>query len=108
VPLESDNVDLSLEWYFSDQGYVSAGFWEKRVDNFIGTTVLQQNVFGITDPTSGPDAQSALAFLQSAACQTQVAAAGEDVNAACSANDTALFTALAMLRNAGRPAGSRL
>ena len=105
VPLESDNLDFSVEWYFSDQGYVSAGFWEKRVDNFIGTTVLQQSLFGITDPTSGPDAQSALAFLQSAACQTQVTAAGEDVNAACSANDTALFTALAMLRNAAATGG---
>ena len=105
VPLESDNLDFSVEWYFSDQGYVSAGFWEKRVDNFIGTTVLQQSLFDITDPTSGPDAQSALAFLQSAACQTQVTAAGEDVNAACSANDTALFTALAMLRNAAATGG---
>ncbi len=105
VPLDSDNLDFSVEWYFSDQGYVSAGFWEKRVDNFIGTTVLQQSLFDITDPTSGPDAQSALAFLQSTACQTQVTAAGEDVNAACSANDTALFTALAMLRNDGATGG---
>jgi TonB-dependent receptor len=99
VPLESDNLDFSVEWYFSDHGYVSAGFWEKRVDNFIGTTVLQQSLFGITDPTSGPDAQSALAFLQSPTCVAQVTAAGGDVNAACSANDTALFTALAMLRH---------
>lgn len=105
VPLESDNLDFSVEWYFSDQGFVSAGFWEKRVNNFIGTTVLQQSLFDITDPTSGPDAQSALAFLQSAACQAQVGAAGEDVSAACSANDTALFTALAMLRNAGATGG---
>jgi TonB-dependent receptor len=105
VPLESDNLDFSVEYYFSDQGYVSAGFWEKRVDNFIGTTVLQQDLFNITDPTSGPDAQSALAFLQSASCRTQVTAAGGDVNAACSANDTALFTALAMLRNSGATGG---
>ena len=105
VPLESDNLDFSVEYYFSDQGYVSAGFWEKRVDNFIGTTVLQQSLFDITDPTSGPDAQSALAFLQSAACKTQVTAAGEDVNAACSANDTALFTALAMLRHGPETGG---
>jgi TonB-dependent receptor len=104
-PLESDNLDLSVEWYFSDQGYVSAGYWAKRVDNFIGTTVLQQSLFDITDPTSGPDAQSALAFLQSATCRSQVTAAGEDVNAACSANDTALFTALAMLRNEPQTGG---
>ena len=99
VPLESDNLDFSVEYYFSDQGYVSAGFWEKRVDNFIGTTVIQQNLFGITDPTSGPDAQSALAFLESAQCVTQVTAAGQDVNAGCSGNDTSLFTALSMLRH---------
>jgi TonB-dependent receptor len=99
VPLESDNLDLSLEWYFADNGYVSAGFWEKRVDNFIGTAVVQENLYGIRDQTSGPDAQEALAFLQSEDCITQATAAGADVAAACSANDTALFTALAMLRN---------
>jgi len=36
---------------------------------------------------------------------TQVTAAGEDVNAACSANDTSLFTALAMLRHEGETGG---
>ena len=101
VPLESDNLDLSLEWYFSDKGYVSAGFWEKRVDNFIGTAVVEEPLYGILDPTSGPDAQAALNFLLSGACVTQATAAGADVAAACSANDTALFTATAMLRNPG-------
>ncbi len=105
VPLESDNLDFSAEWYFSDRGYVSAGFFQKRVDNFIGTTVVQQNLFDITDPTSGPDAQQALAFLQGSDCVAQVTAAGADVNAACSANDTALFTALAMLRNSQETGG---
>jgi TonB-dependent receptor len=100
VPLESDNLDLSLEWYFSDSGYISAGWWEKRVDNFIGTSVAREDLYGIRDATSGPDAQAALAFLTSAQCATQVGAAGNDVAAACSANDTALFTAVAMLRNA--------
>jgi len=99
VPIESDNLDLSLEWYFSDSGYVSVGFWEKRVDNFIGTTSVNETLYGIRDQTSGPDAQAALAFLEGAQCRTQVGAAGNDLNAACSANDTALFTAMAMLRN---------
>lgn len=104
LPLESDNLDLSVEWYFSDSGYVSAGFWEKRVDNFIGTSVVQENLYGIRDQTSGPDAQAALAFLQSTTCRDQANAAIAggaviDVDAACSANDTALFSALAMLRN---------
>ena len=101
LPLESDNLDLSLEWYFSESGYVSAGFWEKRVDNFIGTAVVEEGLYGIRDQTSGPDAEEALAFLESDACVSQATAAGADVAAACSANDTALFTALAMLRNPG-------
>jgi TonB-dependent receptor len=105
VPLESDNLDLSLEWYFSDSGYVSVGLWEKRVKNFIGTAVVQENLYGLRDPTSGPDARAALDFLRSDACQQQVSAAGNDVDTHCAANDTALFTALAMLRNAGETGG---
>jgi len=99
-PLESDNLDLALEWYFADASYVSLTYWNKSVANFIGNTVVQEPLYGLTDPTSGPDAQTALAFLTSAACVTQVGAANA---AACSANDTSLFTALALLRN--DPAG---
>jgi TonB-dependent receptor len=99
-PLESDNLDLALEWYFADASYVSVTYWNKSVDNFIGNTVAQESLYGLTDPTSGPDAQTALAFLQSQACLDQVGAANA---AACSANDTSLFTAVALLRN--DPAG---
>jgi TonB-dependent receptor len=104
-PLESDNLDLALEWYFADASYVSVTYWNKAVDNFIGNTVVRESLYGLTDPTSGPNAQAALDFLQSQACVTQVSGAGNDVDAACSANDTALFTALAMLRNAGATGG---
>jgi TonB-dependent receptor len=65
IPLESTNIDLSMEWYFSDTGYVSAGYWRKKVDNFIGNSIIPQTLFGLTDPTAGPDAQAGLAFLQS-------------------------------------------
>ena len=96
LPLESQNLDLALEWYFADASYVSVTFWDKKVSNFVGNTVAQENLYGLRDPTSGPDAQAALNFLTSAACTAQVAAADA---AACSANDTSLFTALALLRN---------
>jgi TonB-dependent receptor len=99
-PLESDNLDLALEWYFADASYVSVTYWNKRVNNFVGNTVVQESLYGLTDPTSGPDAQAALAFLESQACIDQVGAANA---AACSGNDTSLFTALALLRN--DPAG---
>ncbi len=104
-PLESNNLDLAVEWYFADASYVSLTFWDKRVSNFIGNTVSRQTLYDLRDPTSGPDAQAALAFLQSGACAAQVGAAGNDVAAACSANDTSLFSALALLRNAAATGG---
>ncbi|PAM63295.1 hypothetical protein CEJ63_20035, partial [Acinetobacter baumannii] len=86
-PLESDNLDLALEWYFADASYLSLTYWNKSVDNFVGNTIVQESLYGLRDPTSGPDAQAALAFLNSGACVTQVGAANA---AACSANDTSL------------------
>jgi TonB-dependent receptor len=86
LPLESDNFDVSMEYYFSDTGYVSAGYFLKNVENFIGNTVVPQPLYGIGNQTGGPRAQQALAYLQANGFQT---------------NDSALFTAVAMLDNPG-------
>src|SRR5690606_34395733 len=83
VPLESDNLDLTLEWYFSDTGYVSAGFWEKRVSNFIGNSVVDGPLFGLRDPSGGPDAQFVRRWLSDNGYAT---------------DDTNMFTALTMYR----------
>lgn len=104
-PLESDNLDLGAEWYFAPSSFVGVTYWNKRVKNFIGNSVVQQNLYGITDPTSGPDAQAALAFLNSGACTAQVTAAGNDPTEGCAGNYTTLFTALAMARNAAATGG---
>lgn len=64
IPLESDNTDLSLEWYYGDTSYASVGFFEKRVQNFIGTEQNIENVYDLQDQTVGPRAQAALAELQ--------------------------------------------
>ena len=85
IPMESENIDLSLEWYFSDSGYLSVGYFDKKVDNFVGNSIVQQSLYGLTDPTAGPDAQAALAFLQA---NNQVI------------NDTTLFAATALERYA--------
>ena len=53
LPLESDNFDVSLEWYYGDTSYVSIGYFDKRVKNFIGNGVVQRNLFGLRDPASG-------------------------------------------------------
>ena len=52
-PLVSDNFDVSLEWYFGRSSYVSAGFFAKKVKNFVGTGQVVQNLFGLRDPSSG-------------------------------------------------------
>ena len=35
LPMESENIDVSFEWYYDDASYASIGFWSKDVDNFI-------------------------------------------------------------------------
>ncbi|RYZ19611.1 MAG: TonB-dependent receptor, partial [Sphingobacteriales bacterium] len=63
-PLESSNFDVSVEWYFDDASYLSAGVFEKRVTNFLGTEVTDRT-FEVRDQTGGPRAQAARAALQS-------------------------------------------
>lgn len=53
LPLESENFDFSVEWYYDDASYVSVGFFDKTVQNFLGTGVFNQPLFGLRDPTSG-------------------------------------------------------
>ena len=53
LPLESSNVDLSLEWYYGKDSYVSLGFYNKDVNNFVGTGRIQANPFQLRDPSSG-------------------------------------------------------
>lgn len=52
-PLISDNFDVSLEWYFGRSSFISAGFFAKKVKNFVGTGQVEQNLFGLRDPSSG-------------------------------------------------------
>ena len=41
LPMESSNIDLSLEWYYDEGSYVSAGFWSKDVDTFIVNSTFE-------------------------------------------------------------------
>ena len=40
LPLESQNFDLSFEWYYGEGSYAAAGYFRKDVTNFIGTQFL--------------------------------------------------------------------
>ena len=52
-PLESNNVDISLEWYYGEQSLLSIGYYRKDVQNFVGTEIVDQPLFGLRDATSG-------------------------------------------------------
>jgi TonB-dependent receptor len=52
-PLLSDNFDVSLEWYYGRSSFISAGFFAKKVKNFVGTGQIEQSLFGLRDPSSG-------------------------------------------------------
>jgi TonB-dependent receptor len=60
IPIESDNYDLSAEYYFEDSSYVSFGYFEKHVSNFIGSEPTESTLFGLRDPSNGPRAQKAV------------------------------------------------
>lgn len=91
VPLESDNLDLSLEWYFAESSYASVGFFEKRVSNFIGNEVSVENLFDIRDQTAGPRALAAVAELEARGFST---------------DDTNLFVMMAMMENSAATGGA--
>ena len=52
-PLVSENFDVSGEWYYGKNSYVSLGYYRKAVQNFIGNGTSQTSLFGLTDPSSG-------------------------------------------------------
>ncbi len=54
-PFESDNLDLSLEWYYEEASYLSVGYFRKDVENFIVTSTQQVTYPGVTDPSTGTD-----------------------------------------------------
>jgi TonB-dependent receptor len=60
VPLESDNFDLSLEWYFAPGSYLAAGAFLKNVSNFIGNETREEELFDLRDATAGPRALAAV------------------------------------------------
>ena len=60
VPFTSDNLDLSLEWYYGDASYLSAGYFRKDVNNFIISSKSPKEFVTsdgslLTDPSTGND-----------------------------------------------------
>ena len=59
LPFVSDNLDLSVEYYYGDGSYASIGYFKKKVDNFLVSRVVEETVPGIRDPYIGAQAELA-------------------------------------------------
>ena len=94
APLISDNFDLSFEYYYKPDSYVSVGFFDKRVHNFIGTGETTGPLFGLRDPTSGAPG------TRSGAAKTALTNLGADIS------DVNLFTYTALIQRDGAAAAA--
>jgi iron complex outermembrane receptor protein len=54
-PFESTNLDWAFEWYYQPLSYVSISYFNKRVKNFIVSSVTQVSINDVTDPSTGAD-----------------------------------------------------
>ena len=71
IPFKSKNIDLSAEWYYGNESYISVGYFHKDVQNFISSTQINTTIPGVTSPTTtfngvtqnGPRYQAALNAL---------------------------------------------
>lgn len=63
LPFKSENYDVSAEWYYGPESYVSIGYFRKNVENFIGTGGVQETFPGIYDPFQGDRVDAAVAAL---------------------------------------------
>ncbi len=84
-PLISENFDISLEWYFAPTSFVSGAFFVKNVSNFVGVGQVNQNLFGLRDPTTGA------AGTRSGAARDVIANLGAVLS------DVSLFTMTALI-----------
>jgi TonB-dependent receptor len=64
-PLESNNFDVSTEWYFAESSYVSLGYFNKKISNYVTTTPIDQSLFGVRNPAKGTYVDQAIAAIGS-------------------------------------------
>ena len=72
IPYKSKNIDLSAEWYYDRDSYISVGYFHKDVSNFISSTRIDSSAFGLTTPIGGPRWNAALAALGANATVGQI------------------------------------
>ena len=85
-PLESNNFDFSVEYYYGEANYFSVGFFQKNVSNFVGVQQADESLFGLRDATA-----SNSTFLAQAISQLSSIGVAE--------SEDALFSMTAILQN---------
>jgi TonB-dependent receptor len=74
LPFKSKNIDLSAEWYYGRDSYLSVGYFHKNVSNFISSTRIDRTAFGLHTPVGGPRYNAALAALGANATADEIRA----------------------------------
>ncbi len=54
LPFESENIDLSVEWYYGEDSYAAVGYFQKDVENFIGSASVTETPAELPHPALGP------------------------------------------------------
>ena len=85
-PLESNNFDFSVEYYYGEANYFSVGFFQKNVSNFVGVQQADESLFGLRDATA-----SNSTFLAQAISELSSIGVAE--------SEDALFSMTAILQN---------
>jgi TonB-dependent receptor len=52
-PLESTNLDFSVEWYYAESSYLSVGYFHKDIDNYVGVSTFTDTPFDLPHPGQG-------------------------------------------------------
>lgn len=74
LPYKSKNIDLSAEWYYDTASYISVGFFNKNVSNFIANDTSLTPLFDLPDPSQGGAATAARQALGASASFDQIVA----------------------------------
>ena len=63
LPLESQNLDFSLEWYYDDSSYFAVSYFQKDIDNYVGIAFIEDTPFDLAHPGQGSRYQEARAAV---------------------------------------------
>ncbi|EWH11493.1 TonB-dependent receptor [Catenovulum agarivorans DS-2] len=63
LPIESTNLDLSVEFYYGEGSYVSVGYFDKKIDGFVSVEEVNDTLPGVFNPAAGERFNDAVAVV---------------------------------------------